>query len=55
MGFRTEVGAGGHHRHRDARCPAVEDNERITGEMRARLPKNRELLRKIYDYGLQPI
>jgi len=26
-----------------------------TGDMRARLPKNRELLNKIYQYGLQPV
>jgi tryptophan halogenase len=33
----------------------LKDNERITGEMQARLPKNRELLNKIYEYGLQPV
>ena len=32
-----------------------QDNERQTSDLRSRLPKNRELLNKIYQYGLQPV
>ena len=32
-----------------------QQNERQTLELRSRLPKNRELLNKIHEYGLQPI
>jgi tryptophan halogenase len=32
-----------------------QENERQTLELRSRLPKNRELLNKIHEYGLQPI
>jgi hypothetical protein len=32
-----------------------QDNERQTQQLRAQLPKNRELLNKIYEYGLQPV
>jgi tryptophan halogenase len=31
------------------------ENERQSFELRSRLPKNRELLDKIYEYGLQPV
>jgi tryptophan halogenase len=55
MGFRTEVGA--------PEPPAVEtlasrmlnENIALTKQMRSRLPKNRDLIRKIHEYGLQPI
>jgi hypothetical protein len=33
----------------------VQENRRMTAEMCARLPRNRELLNKIYQYGLQPV
>jgi tryptophan halogenase len=32
-----------------------QETERQTFELRSRLPKNRELLNKIYEYGLQPV
>ncbi|MDB6107648.1 MAG: tryptophan halogenase, partial [Gammaproteobacteria bacterium] len=32
-----------------------QEKERQTVELRSRLPKNRELLNKIYEYGLQPV
>jgi tryptophan halogenase len=32
-----------------------QENERLTQELRARLPTNRELLNKIHAYGLQPV
>jgi hypothetical protein len=33
----------------------VRENDQITGEMRTRLPKNRELVNKIHQYGMQPV
>jgi hypothetical protein len=33
----------------------MNENLAITKKLRAQLPKNRELLRKIHDYGLQTI
>jgi len=33
----------------------VRENEKLTTEMCARLPKNRELLTKIREYGLQSV
>jgi hypothetical protein len=33
----------------------VRENDQATGDLRARLPSNRELLNKIYQYGLQPV
>jgi hypothetical protein len=32
-----------------------QETERQTLELRSRLPKNRELLSKIHEYGLQPV
>jgi tryptophan 7-halogenase len=32
-----------------------QENERLTFELRSRLPTNRELLNKIHQYGLQPV
>ena len=55
MGFRTEVEPEDTVDTEMAAARAVRDNERITGEMRTRLPKNRELLNKIHQYGLQPV
>jgi tryptophan halogenase len=55
MGFRTEVV---HEDTVDSAALAsrmITQNERMTGEMRMRLPKNRELLNKIFEYGLQPV
>ncbi|HUK03328.1 MAG TPA: tryptophan halogenase family protein [Steroidobacteraceae bacterium] len=55
MGFRTEVAPEDTVETAVAAARLVQENERATGEMRARLPRNRELLNKIYQYGLQPI
>jgi len=55
MGFRTEVEPEETIDTEMVAARAVRDNERITGEMRTRLPKNRELLNKIHQYGLQPV
>jgi hypothetical protein len=32
-----------------------QENERQSLDLRARLPKNRDLLNKIHVYGLQPV
>jgi tryptophan 7-halogenase len=55
MGFETEVTPEDTVDTALAASRFLRENERITGEMRARLPKNRELLNKIYEYGLQPV
>jgi tryptophan halogenase len=55
MGFETAVAAGDTVDTALAASRLLRENERTTGELRARLPKNRELLNKIYEYGLQPV
>ena len=55
MGFETEVAPEETADTALAASRLLRENERITGEMRTRLPKNRELLNKIYEYGLQPV
>ncbi len=55
MGYRTEVTPEDTvDSAADARR-LVQENRRMTAEMCARLPRNRELLNKIYQYGLQPV
>jgi tryptophan halogenase len=55
MDFQTEVAPEDTADTALAASRLVRENERITLEMSARLPKNRELLNKIYQYGLQPV
>ena len=55
MGFETQVTAEDTVETALAASRLLKENERVTGEMRGRLPKNRELLNKIYEYGLQPV
>jgi len=55
MGFATEVTPAETVATSLAAARLLRENERITGEMRARLPRNRELLNKIYERGLQPV
>jgi tryptophan halogenase len=55
MGFRTEVAPMDTADTTALASRLVTQNERMTGEMRTRLPKNRELLNKIFEYGLQPV
>ncbi|HVS76179.1 MAG TPA: tryptophan halogenase family protein, partial [Steroidobacteraceae bacterium] len=55
MGFETQVTPEDTVDTALAASRLLKENERVTGEMRARLPKNRELLNKIYEYGLQPV
>jgi tryptophan 7-halogenase len=55
MGFETEVAPQDTADTAAAASRLLRENERITLEMSARLPKNRDLLKKIYEYGLQPV
>ncbi len=55
MGFRTEVAPEDTVDTAAAAARLLRENERITAEMSSRLPKNRDLLKKIYEYGLQPV
>jgi tryptophan 7-halogenase len=55
MGFRTEVAPEDATDTTALASRFVTQNERMTGEMRTRLPKNRELVNKIFEYGLQPV
>ena len=55
MGFRTEVIPEDTAATAALAARVLSQNDRMTGEMRARLPKNRELINKIFQYGLQPV
>ena len=55
MGFRTEMGPMDNVGTEKMATRFMNDNIAITNRMRSQLPKNRELIQKIYDYGLQPI
>ncbi|MBV8805589.1 MAG: tryptophan 7-halogenase, partial [Sinobacteraceae bacterium] len=55
MGFETEVTPEDTLDTAELASRLRQDNERQTQELRARLPKNRDLLNKIHEYGLQPI
>lgn len=55
MGFKTEVVPEDIVESVPTAMRLLQDNERMTGELSTRLPTNRELLNKIYEYGLQPI
>ena len=55
MGFRTEVAPVDTADSALLASRAVTQNERMIDELRMRLPKNRELVNKIFEYGLQPV
>ena len=55
MGFRTEVEPLDNDGSRAVAARYMHENDTITRKMRGQLPKNRDLVRKIQDYGLQPI
>jgi tryptophan 7-halogenase len=55
MGFRTEVAPVDTTDTQALASRLVTQNERMIGEMRTRLPRNRELLNKIFEFGLQPV
>jgi tryptophan 7-halogenase len=55
MGFETEVAPEDTADTAPLASRLLQENERMTLELRARLPKNRDLLSKIHQYGLQPV
>ena len=55
MGFRTEVDPLDNLGTQSKAARLVTENRAITRQMLAQLPRNRDLIRKIHDYGLQPI
>ena len=55
MGFRTEVAPMDTADTEAAARKLMSDNAAIAAKMRRQLPKNRELIQKIFDYGMQPI
>jgi tryptophan halogenase len=55
MGFQTQISPEDIVDTTLVAARLLKENERATGEMCSRLPKNRELLNKIYEYGLQPV
>ncbi|MGH8259163.1 MAG: tryptophan halogenase, partial [Steroidobacteraceae bacterium] len=55
MGFETEVAPEDTAQSAPLAAQLCLENEREARELRTRLPKNRELVRKIHEYGLQPV
>ncbi|HME40355.1 MAG TPA: tryptophan halogenase family protein [Steroidobacteraceae bacterium] len=55
MGFRTEVEPGENAGTEAMAARLMNDNVALTRHMRSQLPKNRDLMKKIFEYGLQPI
>ncbi len=55
MGFRTEVVPEERAESSADAAKLVAENARVTAELCARLPTNRELLNRIHQYGLQPV
>jgi len=55
MGFRTEVGPMDNADTQATASRLLRENAVLTRQLRSQLPKNRELVRKIQEYGLQRI
>ena len=55
MGFHTEVSPADNPETESMASRFINENTAITRRMRAQLPKNRDLLKKIHEFGLQPI
>jgi tryptophan halogenase len=55
MRFETEVSPEDIIDTKPLAARLRQENDRQTLELRARLPKNRELLNRIHEYGLQPV
>ena len=55
MGFETQVVPEETVESATTAARLVRETDQATQELRAGLPKNRELLNKIYQYGLQPV
>jgi tryptophan halogenase len=55
MDFRTEVEPADCAGTQSAAAKLISDNLAMTRRLRSQLPKNRDLINKISEYGLQPI
>jgi hypothetical protein len=55
MGFRTEVAEADNDNTRTMAAGFLNEAMNLTKRLRAQLPSNRDLVKKIHDYGLQPI
>ena len=55
MGFRTEVIPEDATNSLALAQRLINQNERMINDLRTRLPKNRDLVNKIFQYGLQPV
>jgi tryptophan 7-halogenase len=55
MGFRTEIEAGENAGTEKMAAKLMNDNLALTQKLRSELPKNRDLMKKIYEYGLQSV
>jgi tryptophan halogenase len=55
MGFRTEVDPNDNEFSQSLATQYMHENMAMTRKLRSQLPRNRDLLRKIHEYGLQPI
>jgi tryptophan halogenase len=55
MGFRTEVDPLANSAEASLAKQLVSENVAATNRLRSQLPRNRDLIRKIYEYGMQPI
>jgi tryptophan halogenase len=55
MGFRTQADPHDNEPSRELALQQVRDNARMTSKLRGQLPRNRDLVRKIQEHGLQPI
>jgi len=55
MGFRTEVDPEDNEHSQSLAARLLQENAQLTRQLKTKLPKNRDLLQKISDYGMQPI
>jgi len=55
MGFKTEVMPGDNSGTRSTASGYMNENVAMTRKLRTQLPKNRDLVKKIHEYGLQAI
>ena len=55
MGFHTQVDPHDNDLTEDMAVQQARENAVMTRKLRSQLPRNRDLVRKIQDYGLQPI
>jgi tryptophan 7-halogenase len=55
MGFRTDVGPMDNADTEETAARLLRENAAMTKQLRSQLPKNRDLIRKIHEHGLQRI